>query len=112
MKSKSVNRNPIEWHFIKIMRLEEGKEKLITKKIKTSSLKRLRKIHHKNDSMNEIGNSNLISSTNLFKIIGLELISLKEIERLETIENWPLIQSLRKDKILLKKSYLNEFSYA
>jgi hypothetical protein len=88
------------------------------KKIKTSSRGRLRghqerKINLKDDSINNIENSNLISSaTNSFKIIGSEYSSLKEIERLKAIENSALVQSLRKDKILLKESYSNEFSYA
>ena len=89
------------------------------KKIKKSSLGRVegnqeRKINLiEDDSINNIENSNLISSvTNSFKIIYPEYLSLKDLERLEDIENSFLVQSLRKDKILLKKSYSNEFKYA
>jgi len=87
------------------------------KKIKTSSLGRLeghqeRKINLMDDSINNIETSNLISSAkNSFEIIYPEYLNLEEIERMETIENSPLVQSLKKDKILLKKSYSNEFSY-
>ena len=88
------------------------------KKIQTASLGRLwghleRKINFSDDSISIIENSNLISSTtHSFEIIYPGHLSSKEIDRLEIIENWPLIKSLKKDKILLKKSYLNEYSYA
>ena len=87
------------------------------KKIQTASLGRLeghqeRKISLKDDSNTGIENSNLISSiTNSFKIIYPKYLNEKEIERLEVIEKSLLIQSLRKEKNLLKKSY-SEFSDA
>ena len=86
--------------------------------MKISSQERLgghpeRKIDISDDSISNIQNSKLIfSTTNSFEIIYPEHLSSKEIDRLEIIENWPLIKSLKKDKILLKKSYLNEYSYA
>ncbi len=89
-----------------------------SKKIKTSSRGWLagyqeRKINLTDDSINNIENSNLISSlTNSFKIIGSEYSSSEEIERIEVIEKSQLVESLRRDTILLMKSYSNEFSYA
>ena len=88
------------------------------KKIKISSLGRLeahqeRKINLKDDSINDIGNINLISSpTNSFEIIYPEYLNSKEIEGLEEIENSPLVKSIRKEKILVNKSYSNKFSSA
>ena len=72
-----------------------------------------RKISPKDDSNTDIENSNLISSiTNSFRIIYPEYLNEKEIERLEVIEKSLLIQSLSKEKNILKKSYSDEFSDA
>jgi hypothetical protein len=91
---------------------------MTNKKIKISSRGRLgghreRKINLiEKDSINTIRNSNLISSTNSFKIIGSEYLSPEKIERLEALENSQLVKSIRKAKISLNKSYSNEFGYA
>ena len=90
----------------------------MSKKIKTSSRGRLRghqerKIIIKDDLINNSENSNLFSSAiNSFKNNGSENQSLKEIEKLEAIENSQLIKSVRKEKILLNKFYLNKVCYA
>jgi hypothetical protein len=69
------------------------------------------RIRINNGSIIDKKNCKLYSmDTKSFKIIYPNLLNLKEIERLETIENWALIQTLRKENILLKKSYMNEFS--
>jgi hypothetical protein len=50
--------------------------------------------------------------TKSFEIILPNQLNLEEIEKLRKIEKMPLIQSLRQEKNILKKSYSNVFSYA